>query len=287
MVRLVRNARFPIAPVPMPDGGLLYGERLTGRIRSVSATGVLASKPLSAVVVRAALDDQRGLLGLARTPEGRLFASWTRAEDGRLVVGEIMAGGGGVRLVWFGPVSADRANGGAIAVGADGQLLVGIGDLLADGALSEDTSAPSRRVLGLDPDGAADQRPAVVSSGWNNPYALVVASDGVPWVADNAGGQERERIGRADRPARDAVPVSRGRTTIAPAGLVALPSRRLGVCGFVSGRVDEIRIVRGVPRPTGHVLGRPCATGVALLADRRLVTLTVNGVFVSRAPFGV
>lgn len=286
MVMLVHNARFPVAPVALPDGGLLYGERLTGRIRSVSARGVLASEPLAVVAVRAALDDQRGLLGLARTNDGGLYASWTRAEDGRLVAGEIMAGGGGVRLVWVGPVSADRANGGAIAVGLDGKLLIGIGDLLADRSVSEDPSAPNRKVLALDPHGAADQRPGVLSSGWNNPYALVVAPDGVPWVADNAGGRARERIGRADRPARDSVPVSRNRNTIAPAGLVAASSRRLGVCGFVSGRVEEIRVVRGVPSPTGRVLGRPCATGVALLTDRRLVTLTVNGVFVSRAPVG-
>ena len=66
-----------------------------------------------------------------------------------------------------------------------------------------------------------------------------------PWVADNAGGRAPERIGRADRPAADAraAPPRRRDPRAGRASSQVRPGR-LGVCGYVSGRLDEYRIRR-------------------------------------------
>ena len=281
MRRLVRAAH-PIQPFSTGTD-LYFGERLTGRIRHVLASGRLAAEPMATIPVVGSISDQRGLLGLARTPAGRMFTAGVRPGDQRLVVFEVSVVAP-LRLVWVGPVSADRANGGALAVAAGGSLLVGIGDLLGDPALANDPSVPNRKILALDVDGSADQQPRVLSVGWNNPYAITVDPQGVPWVADNAGGRDRERIGRADRPAADARPLGRTGDTRAPAALVSLGGNRFGVCGFVSRRVDEVRVVNGAAAVTGRVVGQPCAEGAARLADGRLVTATEDSIWISRAP---
>ena len=281
MRRLVRAAH-PIEPVVI-GADLLFGERLTGRIRHVLPSGRLAPGPVATIPVAGSIRDQRGLLGLVRTSAGRMFAAGVRPGDQRLVVFELFTVAP-LRLVWVGPVTADRANGGALAVAHDGSLLVGIGDLLAAPALADDPSVPNRKILALDVDGSADQQPRVISTGWNNPYAITVDTQGVPWVADNAGGRDRERIGRADRSAADARPLGKVGETRAPAALVSLGGNRLGVCGFVSRRVDEVRVVNGVASVTGRVVAKPCAEGAARLADGRLVTVTDDAIWISRTP---
>jgi hypothetical protein len=277
-VAWVHRARFPVAPVALPGGGLLYGERLTGRIRRVDRDGRLASTPIATVPAVGGPADQRGLVGLARTDTARIFATWTGA-DGRLRVAEVTpADVRPPRIVWTGPVSAVRANGGTLAFDGRGRLLVGIGDLLGDRTLAADPGVPNRKVLALDPDGDGDQVPTILSTGWNNPYALVVTRAGVPWVADNAGGRAPERIGRADRPATEAGPLRRDGETLAPAGLVELSPGRFGVCGYISGRLDEYRIRDGAATRTGRVVTATCRLGATVLHDGRLVTLGLHTV---------
>ncbi len=281
MRRFVRAAH-PIQPFSTGTD-LYFGERLTGRIRRVLPSGRLAAEPVATLPVVGSIRDQRGLIGLARTPGGRMFAEGVRPGDQRLVVFEV-SGGAPLRLVWVGPVTADRANGGALAVARDGSLLVGIGDLLAAPELADDPSVPNRKMLALDIAGSADQQPRVLSVGWNNPYAIAVDPQGVPWVADNAGGRDRERIGRADRPAAEGRPLGRVGDTRAPSALVSLGGNRFGVCGFVSRRVDEVRVVHGAAAVTGRVVAKPCAEGATRLADGRLVTATEDSIWISRAP---
>ena len=120
-----------------------------------------------------ATDGQRGLLGLAVRRSGDatdIYASWTRADDGRLVVGRLASGR--INLVWEGPVSADRANGGTLAFRGD-ELLVSIGDL-EDPASVDDPEAPNGKIFALDPEAGVDQQATVGSSGWNNPFAMTV-----------------------------------------------------------------------------------------------------------------
>jgi len=254
----------PVALAEGLDGGLLVGERRTGVVRRVRADESL-SDPVVRVDVAGAADDQRGLLGLVSDGE-QLYASWTRAADGRLVVAELT--GGIERLVWEGPTSSDRANGGHLSLLTDGRLVIGVGDLL-EPDLVDDPAAPNGKILALDPGGSADQIPAVLSGGWNNPYAFVVTRDGALWVADNAPGDSPERLGRGDRPRERAELPGRR----APAALVELADGRLGLCGYLDGDLVPIEIDPRNPRAApdvGEPIASGCNTGALRLRDGRI-----------------
>ncbi len=270
---LVTEAASPVALVALSDGGLRYGERRTGRIREVDPSGRLRPEPVAEVAVRAG-PGQRGLLGVAVDGGSRTFAAWTRASDGRIVVGQVAPGA--PRLVWEGPPSTELANGGHLAVAPDRRLVIGIGDLQAPD-LRDDPDAPNGKLLALDPDGPADQRPELLSSGWNNPFAFTFTADGALWVADNAPGERPERIGRGDGDGRPRTDLA-GRA--APAALVALADDRLGLCGYVSGRLREVRIDGDRAEAPGRTVAEPCRTGAAVLADGRVVVATDDALLV-------
>ena len=277
---LVADAAFPVALTAEADGSLLYAERLTGRIRHVRADGTLDPDPVATVATNGADDDQRGLLGLVRDPSGRLFATWTRSEDGRIVVGEIQPAVGQPslatpRLVWVGPESAQLANGGHLAFSPGGRLVIGIGDLLADRSLADDPTVPNRKLLTLAPDGPPTQVPQILSIGWNNPFAFTFSRDGVLWVADNTGADGPERIGRGDQPADQARALGGPVTgAIAPSVLLAIDDTRLGLCGFLSGRMQLVRISDGRPAAPSATVADSCSTGGTQLTDGRIVTAT-------------
>jgi Glucose / Sorbosone dehydrogenase len=257
-------AAFAAAIAPLPGGGLRFGERLTGRIREVDASGRPAPEPVA--VVEVSTSGQRGLLGLAVDARGRTFAAWTRP-DRRLVVGQVDPGP--ARLVWRGPESTRLANGGHLAFAPDGRLVIGIGDLEARRRVA-DPDRPNGKLLSLDPDGPADQTPRVLSSGWNNPFAFTYTPGGELWVADNTGGTGSERLARGDRRDRP-TRVTRLRGTRAPSGLAAVNDRELALCGFVSGRLDRYEIGRGGhARRTRPTLARDCRIGVVALTDGSL-----------------
>src|SRR5665648_375351 len=97
------------------------------------------------------------------------------------------------RIVWCGPPSATLANGGHLAFAPDGRLLIGIGDLQHP-RRAQRADTPNGKLLSLRPDGPPTQRPAVVSSGWNNPFAFTFTPSGTLWVADNSPGTRPERL---------------------------------------------------------------------------------------------
>jgi hypothetical protein len=269
---LVSDARFPAALAPLDHGGLLYGERLSGRIREVDAAGNLRERPVAAVDV--STDGQRGLLGLAVDDNRRVFAAWTRP-DLRLVVGRVAPGDH--RLVWLGPETTDVANGGHIAFAPDGRLVIGIGDL-RDPELVSDPAAPNGKLLTLDPDGTRNQRPEVLSSGWNNPFAFTFTPNGELWVADNAPGRGPERLARGDLPAPTITELD---TKAAPSGLVAVDAARLLMCGFVSRSLQAYVIGSdGKVSADGEPLATDCALGVALLSDGRIVYASEDAIHV-------
>ncbi len=271
---IVADAVDPLAPVGLAEGGFLYGERTTGRIIRSTRTGdLMVAVELSDAL---ATDGQRGLLGLTTRRSGEatdIYASWTRASDGRLVVGRLASGR--EMLVWEGPVSTDLANGGALAFRGD-ELLVTIGDLQDPDAI-DDPDAPNGKVLALDPKGSADQVPTVVSGGWNNPFAMTVVGDDI-WLVDNAPGSAPERIVRIPRVGDESVLELEGEMR-APSSLDVLPDGDLVLCGFVSEVVERIPTPdEGVELPSEE-LGPPCATGVTVLADGSIVTTTADAVW--------
>lgn len=258
---LVSSAEMPSAMAPLPDGGLLYGELRTGRIRSVDRAGRLLPDPVSTVAV--STGGQRGLLGLAIDGRGRVFAAWTDPE-GTIVVGQV--GPGSIRMVWRGPESAQVANGGSLVLAPDGRLLIGIGD-------SPHPFAGQRvegSIVSLDPDGAPSQVPLVVSSGWHNPFAMAYTPDGDLWVADNAPGEEVERLARGDVGPRPSSSLALPPHT-APSGLTAVSDRELVLCGYGTRVLQRYRIgPDGMAAPVGRPLATDCSLGVVVLSDGRL-----------------
>lgn len=267
---LARTSGAP-ALAPLPGGGLRFGE-LTGRVRDVRRDGSVRDVTRLAV----ATGGQRGLLGLAVDPRGRTYAAYVeRRPPRRLVIARVTPGPR--RLVWRGPASRDLANGGHLELAPDGRLTIGVGDLQNPAAVRRPDTV-NGKLLTLDPDGPADQRPRVLSGGWNNPYAFAWAPDGRLWVADNAPGRRPERIARADPAGRGAA-VRFLRARLAPSGLAAIDAGQLALCGFVSRRLERVDVTGGgSPRIVGPPLATDCALGVARLADGRLAYATVRAI---------
>jgi hypothetical protein len=259
---LVGDAAFPAALAPFEEGGLLYGERFSGRIRRVDPNGRLRSQPVA--VVDVSTEGQRGLLGVAVSDRGRVFASWTRP-DGRLVVGRVDPGP--QRLVWLGPESTDLANGGHLTTSPDGRLVIGIGDLSQPERVP-DPSSPNGKILALDPRGSHTQEPEVLSSGWNNPFAFGFTPAGELWVADNSPGEQPERLARGD--VRNP-PVTELTRPTAPSGLAAADDERLLVCGFIT-RTLEVFVTSADDRARAarEPLATDCSLGVVILSDGRI-----------------
>jgi hypothetical protein len=273
---LVADAAWPVAMVTLPDGGLLYGERLTGRIRKVDAHGQLRPRPLARVDV--STEGQRGLLGLA-VRGGRVFASWTRG-DKKLVVARVRPSP--QKLVWRGPASSVRANGGRIAFAPDGELVIGVGDLEKPGRVP-DQSTPNGKILTLEPEGPPDQRPRIVSTGWNNPFAFAFTPDGSLWVADNAPGSEPERLARGDIGGRPSAVTEFVEGTIVPAGLAAVSNDRLALCGFVSRTLQLYQVeASGQASPVGNPVAENCSIGVVRAKNGRLLYANENAIFTVR-----
>src|SRR5680860_442288 len=142
-------------------GGLLYGERLTGRVRRVSSAGRLEPQPVVHVTV--ATGGQRGLLGVSTDPTRRIFVAYTGTGPGRPIeVAQVVPA---FRLVWAGPESSALANGGHLVYDTRRQqLIIGIGHLGQRAKVSEPNS-PNGKLLLLHPDGAPTQHPTVLSEG--------------------------------------------------------------------------------------------------------------------------
>lgn len=282
------NARRPpaSAPVIAAMAALPTGRYLTGDLGS----GVVRRRPGGAVVarLRVATGGQRGLLGLAATPDGRtVWASYTAAQDdGRLVVDRILPGPR--TRVWTGPVGTALATGGHLVHDPRRDaLLIGVGDL-QDPPRIADPAAPNGKLLRLDPDGPPGQTPTPLSGGWNNPFAFARTPGGRLVVADNAPGRRPERIGPGDlggARAPDADQITELRGKLAPSGVAALSERSIAVCGVVSGRLDRFeRDPRTGRWKRGATLDDDCRYGVLRLDDGRLVVAGARGTHVIPPP---
>lgn len=255
----VLPARFPVALAATGDGGLLYGERVTGNVRRIDPDGRRRDAPMAHVDV--STDGQRGLLGIA-TAGDALYASFTEAGGERhIVVARLLPT---YAEVWRGPPSRRLANGGHLAWDRGRRrIVVGIGDLQAHRLVDEPTAVNGKLLL-LDPTQPPDQRPQVLSAGWNNPFAFTVLADDSVWVADNIPGEVGERLARGDRRGRPTQVRRLPRNTV-PAALAALGPDQLLLCSFANEQLTRYRIDGTRPERTGGPIHAPrCATGVAL-----------------------
>lgn len=273
---LVEDANEPAAMAALPDGGLLYAERRGGRVIRVRPDG---STSTVAGPLALATEGQRGLLGLAVDDAGRWFAAWVDP-SGLLLVGRVDLDP--IRLVWRGPVAADLANGGRLALDPDGALLIGIGEL-QEPELVGDPETPHGKLLRLDPGGPDTQAPEAIAAGWHNPFAFAFASGGELWVADNAPGEQPERLARADL--GEPTHVLRLPPHTVPTGLAVLPDGDLVLCGLGTGVLQRYAIgAGGRLAPVGLPLAGDCALGVIVLADGRLAYATEREIRVLPAP---
>ncbi len=263
------------------DDGVLaveWIERRTGRIQrlplgSLADTGGpelddldaddLAADIETVATIDVGIDgEQRGLLGHT-VVDGARYAAWTDPSND-LIVGEVDSDGP-VRIVWNGGGTVADAVGGHLESDAGGQLLLGIGQL-TDWANEHGSGA----MLRLDPAGAADQEPLVVSDGYINPFAFVVEEEAL-WVADNAVGEDIERIGRGDLGGRATFPPSDADPR-APSATLVLDDGSLAVCGFLDG---QLRLWSPTDAAYGEALG-PCLTGATTLPDGSIVAATAH-----------
>jgi hypothetical protein len=251
------NADAPVSPIAGPttsgNATAYFAERLSGRIYRISLNDFPDKKELIATVDVDSSGEQRGLLGLAFVGE-RLFASWVRPGDLRLVVGPIDKGRAEA-TTWVGPVTNVKAIGGHLDV-LEGRLVIGFGELVTDPTLAG-------RVVTIAPDGPADQTPVEVSAGWHNPFGFIVDAGKVV-VADNAPDGQRERLGTSE------FPEVKQR---APSAIVRVDAERFGVCGFLDGEMRAYRIAGTTVERSGTIMSSGCRTGaVALDGQRYLVT---------------
>ena len=240
-----------IRSVAIPDDGTLTPQDLIDDVSSLATVDVSTE------------GEQRGLLGHT-VIDGVRYAAWTDADTNHLLVGEVGTDGPG-RLVWDGG-TAGGAVGGHLEASDDGQLILGIGQL-TDWAKTNGSGA----MVQLDPSATPEQEPVVLSDGYTNPFAFTVV-DGRVWVADNAVGDDVERIGRGDLEARG-LHTATGQAPRAPSAITALADGNLAVCGFLDGQL--------LPWQTDDAPGYfptlgPCLTGAATLPDGRIVTAAAN-----------
>ena len=246
------------------DGEALeWIERTAGTIRRLEPGSAPAEVAGVAVSVEG---EQRGLLGHT-VVDGRRYAAWTEPGSRRLVVGEVVADDE-PRIVWQGTTTESRAVGGHLEQ-LGGRLLLGLGELT--GWAQEHGSGA---LITLDPDGPADQVPLVVSDGWNNPFAFVVADDGTIFVADNTsvGGRERlAAIGDAGTLVTELSAPER-----APSAIALLDDGRVGVCGFLDGELRAYELTDDGFERAGTV--GDCRTAVTVTGSGRTVVAADAGI---------
>ncbi len=249
------------------DRELLWTTRGGGTVRR----GLLTAGGTGAGQVIARLDvtpgPSGGVRGLAVTADGRVFASFVRGRDRRLVVAEIAIAE--PRVVWRGPRVGRRLTGGGLAALEGGRLALGVGDQ-GRAVAASDARSILGRVVTLDPDGPASQTPHRLSRGWHGPTALARGRAGHIWVADRVSGDDAERLGRADRPRAGAVRSPFRRVPVALA--VTDDGRTLLVCGRRSGRVDRTEVRGVVAGSEPEVLRARCRYGIAVVGDRVYVS---------------
>ena len=246
----------------VPGGGLRYGELASGAIRDLGSRRVLARVPVRS-------GGQRGLLGLAVDQRGRTFTA-SVDRRGNLAVDQVLPAP--LRRVWTGPHAAQLGNGGHLAVLPDGRLVLGIGDLERPSRTS-DRLALNGKLVALAPGAGPGQRPQILSSGWNNPFAFATTAGGRIWVADNAPGRKPERLG----PGIGSGPRTPLTRPTAPSGLAVLSQREVAVCGVGSGRLDRYRRNASGQWSYAGSFATPCRFGVARLTGGDLIVSTDGG----------
>jgi len=172
------------------SGDAVVGERGTGRLLLVGATGGARTLGEVAGVAAPSGGGEGGLLGLALAPgdDDTLFAYLTTGSDDR-VVRLSLAGRrvGRPRPVLTGIPSSTHHHGGQLLFDADGMLLISTGDA-EQSALAQDRSSLAGKILRIRPDGRAAAgnpfRNRTWSYGHRNVEGLALDAAGRLWATE-------------------------------------------------------------------------------------------------------
>lgn len=165
----------PWAVAPLGDGTALVGERTTGVVtRVVAQPGTAQSIAFTIPGIDATGDG--GLLGMVASPkfaeDGLVYAYVSTATDNRII--SVNLSGAVVPLITGIPKGPDH-NGGALAVGPDGNLYVATGDT-GNPALASDPASLAGKVLRFNQFGEPVDGSLSVANGFTNPTGLCFTS---------------------------------------------------------------------------------------------------------------
>lgn len=179
----------PWGIAPLPDGTALVGERTTGKIYKVFPD---PDKPKQELLTIPGIDasGDGGLLGLSLSltyaEDGLIYAYTTTATDNRII--SFTLTGGGPVTVFAGIPRGETHNGGALAVGPDGNLYIGTGDT-GNPDLATDPKSLAGKVLRITEFGEPvdGETTPVVGRGLHNATGLCIG-DQAGYVVDAGSG---------------------------------------------------------------------------------------------------
>lgn len=259
------------AMVPLKDGGIRFGERLSGNVWDIDKSGVRSVNPIARLEV--SNRGQRGLLGLAIDDKGQTFASWTKP-DLTLAVAQIAPGA--TRIIWNGPTTSDIEIGGRIIFTPEGRLLVGLGNMQDPTKISHKDTL-NGKLLTLDPLRGPEQQPNIVSKNWNNPMGLAYMNN-LLWAADSGSGGP-DRLGRVGEDGFVGKPVELG-TDTQPWDLTVFGDKELVVC-MRNTKVLKRFLVNNVEPVSGRTVAKDCTRGVIELSSLELAYATEDQIRVT------
>jgi glucose/arabinose dehydrogenase len=176
------------------DDDHVYVAERAGRVLRMAVTDggdglTIDGDPLLDLTDQTTTDAERGLLGIAFSPDGAtLYASLTNLDGNTRILSWAMAGdavdAASRRTVYALDQPYPNHNGGGIAFGPDGDLWLGLGDGgSADDPenRAQDPSTDLGKFLRIDP---ATGRAERVISGVRNPWRWAFDTDGSLWIAD-------------------------------------------------------------------------------------------------------
>ena len=188
-VGAVTGAATALAPRPGTDD--LYVTEQVGRVRRLVASGgtfTTAPDAVLDITDEVAAGGERGLLGLAFTPDGTKLDVYYTAKDGAITVDEVTLDGdraanGSRRNLLRLEHPRPNHNGGQLAYGPDGFLYVGTGDGGGGGDPDRNGQNPATllgKVLRIDPATPTGGKPYGIPPG--NPFADGVGGAPEVWA---------------------------------------------------------------------------------------------------------
>ncbi|GAB2833878.1 PQQ-dependent sugar dehydrogenase [Actinocorallia aurea] len=203
----VAEAAQPVGTAVRKGDDALYVIEQEGRVLAVRDG---AAEPVLDLVSLTGSGGERGLLGIAFSPDGKRLYLYHTAKDGKITLAEYPVGSDGAidaagrRVVLEQPHPRTNHNGGQLAFGPDGYLYLGLGD--GGGAGDPDRTGQDRgtwlgKILRIDPAasggkpytvpkdnpfvGESGAKPEIWAYGLRNPWRFSFdAETGDLWIGD-------------------------------------------------------------------------------------------------------